>query len=173
MNNNFYDYEGYDDDNGQEYIDELVGQLINRTLSNYDDILTRFYVNSNVRNVPRNNIVNNFTVGVFDMMYDLTSSINTRDDDLERVLRESFQNQTSSIERTNIYINFPSQKYNTVDCNKYDKTCSICLCDYEKDNMVSTTICHHLFHTDCITEWSRYKKDCPVCRTELNNEKKE
>ena len=39
--------------------------------------------------------------------------------------------------------------------------------DFEDDDSVSLTNCKHLFHSNCITEWSRYKKDCPICRAKL------
>ena len=52
--------------------------------------------------------------------------------------------------------------------------CSICLTEFSNDSEVSVTKCKHVFHNECIVEWSKYKKDCPVCRKNLidieNNE---
>lgn len=165
MNNNFY--EGLYTDDEEEYINDLVTQMLNRTLTNYDSVLSTFYPNNNYLS---RSFIDNFSIGEFNIFYD--SATNLIDNDYENLLHESFQNQPT-IERTDVCINFSSQKYNTVECNKYDKSCCICLTEYEKDNMVSITICKHLFHTECITEWSRYKKACPFCRSELIIEKKE
>ena len=32
--------------------------------------------------------------------------------------------------------------------------------------------CKHIFHHDCIKEWTHYKSNCPVCREELKEELK-
>lgn len=49
---------------------------------------------------------------------------------------------------------------------KDQKTCTICLSDYEKDENVSyLNTCNHLFHTTCVDKWLReFNHKCPVCR---------
>jgi len=43
--------------------------------------------------------------------------------------------------------------------------CSICLEKFlEKDN-ITYLPCLHLFHENCIFEWLKRKRDCPVCKT--------
>jgi hypothetical protein len=71
--------------------------------------------------------------------------------------------------RENEYINFSSQRYDTLNSEivKEQTECSICLTNFEKENMVSSTSCNHIFHHDCIKEWTHYKTSCPVCREEL------
>ncbi|KAF4688899.1 hypothetical protein FOZ62_018016, partial [Perkinsus olseni] len=42
-------------------------------------------------------------------------------------------------------------------------TCSICFKDLENEKVWELT-CGHYFCLDCIEEWSKFKRTCPVCR---------
>ncbi|KAF4651313.1 hypothetical protein FOZ61_010577 [Perkinsus olseni] len=42
-------------------------------------------------------------------------------------------------------------------------TCSICFKDLENEKVWELT-CGHYFCLDCIKEWSKFKRTCPVCR---------
>ncbi|KAI3442382.1 uncharacterized protein J3R85_001121 [Psidium guajava] len=48
----------------------------------------------------------------------------------------------------------------------HEKTCSICLVDYEGEDLVSKLHrCGHVFHLDCIERWlERSQFTCPLCR---------
>ena len=37
---------------------------------------------------------------------------------------------------------------------------------YNKPIMM--TPCHHIFHSNCLEEWLRMKKECPSCRRDLS-----
>jgi hypothetical protein len=88
----------------------------------------------------------------------------TEDIILETVLQTSLNDTTLS--RSDRVINFNSQRYDTIlDELKKCKDCSICLVDFEDEDMVSIPRCNHVFHTNCIEESSRYKNSCPNCRT--------
>lgn len=43
--------------------------------------------------------------------------------------------------------------------------CSICLDNYGTDEKIVKLECSHLYHMKCITEWSKQKKECPICRS--------
>jgi len=51
-----------------------------------------------------------------------------------------------------------------------DKTCSICLDEYQTDERIGVLSCGHAFHSSCIKEWFKSltdagkKKTCPLCR---------
>lgn len=45
--------------------------------------------------------------------------------------------------------------------------CTICLSDIDEISRVTTTLCGHTFHTDCIDQWLVDNNTCPFCRTEL------
>jgi hypothetical protein len=44
-------------------------------------------------------------------------------------------------------------------------TCSICLCNYNNDDILTKLICNHTFHKNCIDEWFKNKVICPLCNT--------
>ena len=46
-------------------------------------------------------------------------------------------------------------------------SCSICIVDYELDEMVSQLICGHRFHPECIRQWVESNRSCPYCRKSL------
>ena len=51
-----------------------------------------------------------------------------------------------------------------------EKLCSICLGEYEAKEVVCITKCSkpHIFHEECIVEWSHKQSICPVCRSPLS-----
>ena len=48
-----------------------------------------------------------------------------------------------------------------------DKECSVCLCEFDDTENISTAECGHRFHEKCIDEWIKQKgkNSCPNCRT--------
>lgn len=44
-------------------------------------------------------------------------------------------------------------------------SCSICL--EENNENITKLNCEHLFHTECISEWTKLQSNCPICRIEL------
>lgn len=49
-----------------------------------------------------------------------------------------------------------------------EKTCSICLDEFDKESKIRKINCQHLFHSECIDKWlleNNYK--CPVCRSSI------
>ena len=171
-----------------QYLDEILNSLDRQYVSSrYSDLATRFRVNlrnnlnrdyntydeDNIYDEFINNNLTDFISGVFNMISTI-EPLNVYDDVLERVLQESLETHNQLV-RTNDYVSFKKLKYCNIDSSKLDTSCSICLVDFEDESNISLTDCDHIFHMDCITEWSRYKKDCPVCRKDLKNklEKKE
>lgn len=47
-------------------------------------------------------------------------------------------------------------------------TCSICLCDMNKGQIVRELPCKHTFHKKCIDKWLRQSNKCPVDRSCLD-----
>lgn len=54
-----------------------------------------------------------------------------------------------------------------------DKTCSICLGTFEKDDIVMIMPCKHNFHPKCLKSWLEKTNSCPVCRYELETDNEE
>lgn len=71
---------------------------------------------------------------------------------------------TSDIDRPILIID--SIHYNE---NINQKTCSICLEEYKKNDKVFFTKCNHLFHSECIRSWLNINnRTCPLCRQFLS-----
>ena len=50
-----------------------------------------------------------------------------------------------------------------------ETTCSICCEDFYKENdKIATTMCHHSYHFECITEWLKKSENCPLCRSAIH-----
>uniref|UniRef100_A0A0C9S3B2 TSA: Wollemia nobilis Ref_Wollemi_Transcript_30427_1357 transcribed RNA sequence n=1 Tax=Wollemia nobilis TaxID=56998 RepID=A0A0C9S3B2_9CONI len=49
--------------------------------------------------------------------------------------------------------------------------CVICRLEYEEGDMILTLPCKHQYHSDCIKDWLKINKICPVCSVEVSNEK--
>jgi hypothetical protein len=54
----------------------------------------------------------------------------------------------------------------TVSNNMVDKKdmCAICVSAFEFGEKITEVKCNHSFHTSCLSEWVKYKSNCPVCR---------
>ncbi|CAJ2630951.1 unnamed protein product [Trifolium pratense] len=46
--------------------------------------------------------------------------------------------------------------------------CVICRVDYEDDESLTILSCKHLYHPECINNWLKINKVCPVCSTEVS-----
>ncbi|KAI4328060.1 hypothetical protein L6164_020452 [Bauhinia variegata] len=67
---------------------------------------------------------------------------------------------------------FPTFIYSSVKeyrKHKYGLECAICLVEFEEESWLRLiTICHHVFHQECIDLWLLSHKTCPVCRRDLD-----
>jgi hypothetical protein len=146
------DYFNYNFNNIREYFYE---EILNYTINTYreeverteEDLLIADSVNELINNI-RNNMFQN---------------------DLERALRESFDESEDCLKRTDDdIVEFNYVKYENLENEKKkDLKCMICLEEFEPSSDVTLTECTHIFHHDCLKEWIRYKKECAVCRIEI------
>eukprot|EP00457_Paulinella_chromatophora_P012023 gb/GEZN01012196.1/.p1 GENE.gb/GEZN01012196.1/~~gb/GEZN01012196.1/.p1 ORF type:complete len:300 (+),score=6.35 gb/GEZN01012196.1/:127-1026(+) len=65
----------------------------------------------------------------------------------------------------------PTILFNPDDCKPGDEECSICLCEYEQDDVLRVLPCneHHQFHRSCADRWLEINASCPLCRTALRH----
>ncbi|KAF9913203.1 hypothetical protein BX616_010167 [Lobosporangium transversale] len=65
----------------------------------------------------------------------------------------------------------PSQDSNSVEyltlSDPQDAICAICLCDYENEEVLRKMNCNHYFHKDCVDEWLRLNRCCPLCKRDI------
>ncbi|CAD8060674.1 unnamed protein product [Paramecium sonneborni] len=50
------------------------------------------------------------------------------------------------------------------------KECSICLLQFEKKEKFRITPCNHIFHDQCLQDWTKKNSQCPLCRQGLKEE---
>jgi hypothetical protein len=153
----------YDINNQQtnENIDHQSNE-INFQQTNENNIFNTNNIFESIGDINVENILN------FSMIYNMVDSYYEQLDEeiLNETLIESLDLQPDTV-RQDECLEFTKEEYNKIEGDKFENECSICLNDYEKDSIVSATKCNHLFHHDCIKEWSHYKDSCPVCREKL------
>ena len=53
-------------------------------------------------------------------------------------------------------------------------TCSICIDDFEKDEMLRVLPCGHMYHMECILPWLTTRApNCPLCKDNIDNTHRE
>lgn len=48
-------------------------------------------------------------------------------------------------------------------------SCSICLCEYEDLDELRHLPCDHYFHQECVDEWLKLKRTCPLCLFDISH----
>lgn len=48
--------------------------------------------------------------------------------------------------------------------NETIDTCSICLYGYKPDEKLVKLNCSHIYHKECIFDWFKKSRNCPLCR---------
>lgn len=85
-------------------------------------------------------------------------------------------------EQNRVKLILPTEEIEKLDCfvytdyslemQKNNKQCSICLDDFEMTSNCKSLKCNHIFHSNCVSEWlSTYSHKCPICRNESDNYK--
>ncbi|XP_019452608.1 PREDICTED: E3 ubiquitin ligase BIG BROTHER-related-like isoform X2 [Lupinus angustifolius] len=70
---------------------------------------------------------------------------------------------------TDTIANLPSVNYKTGgDQHRSNDSCVICRVDYEDGESLTVLNCKHLYHPECINNWLKINKVCPVCSTEVS-----
>ena len=64
---------------------------------------------------------------------------------------------------------FFEEKIKNIDCpiDQVGQSCSICIEKFTNNKKVCLTICNHYFCSECLEEWIKHTKNCPLCRTNL------
>lgn len=165
----FQDFQDFEEDRQVEYlINNIFEQGYNSTINNSTTMFNTsayfHYAYNTFREEEEyhlffDNIVNNIVNSMFGMYTD----------PLDDILQQSFEQQSDGLEKTDYNLIISSQEYTSL-CDKIKKDnieCSICTDEYKNTDTISITNCNHIFHTDCIKEWGKYKQDCPLCKNNL------
>jgi hypothetical protein len=181
--------ETYDETYNENYniFDEEINSIISRSVVNIFSNINNFSLEDEANLYPNNSTANDYYERDYEYDYDyrrvpmdiyslINSLVNREEEIFQEFLNETFLESVESATSTksNESMIFLSKNYGEIEQKeKYEKSCSICLSDYDKDSDVSFLNCNHLFHTNCISEWSMYKKTCPICRNNIDSDKKE
>ncbi|KAL0478160.1 E3 ubiquitin-protein ligase [Acrasis kona] len=49
------------------------------------------------------------------------------------------------------------------------ENCTICLSEYEEEEVLRTLPCFHIFHRECIDDWLKQSRVCPVCKHQVDS----
>ncbi|KAG0213361.1 hypothetical protein BGX33_002946 [Mortierella sp. NVP41] len=60
----------------------------------------------------------------------------------------------------------PAVEYLTL-ADAQDAVCAICLSEYEDEEELRKMRCSHYFHKDCVDEWLRLHRNCPLCKRDI------
>lgn len=47
------------------------------------------------------------------------------------------------------------------------RRCAVCRLEFERDDEVRLLPCKHYYHPECVGEWLKHNKTCPVCSKEV------
>ena len=152
----------FQDENLEEFTTSIDATSI---FNNIESTFSIFeFVSSDINEINFLDIINSYGTShtTFDSSFinDINNYISSHN--VEEILNLSL-NTTNSIERGENSLEFESVLYNSIEQTE-DKECAVCLSEFKDTDMVSVTKCSHIFHYDCIKEWSHYKNDCPMCR---------
>jgi DNA primase len=140
---------------------------INNTI-NHDNFNTRNNTrinNTRINNTRNHDNFNTINDDNFNTIND--DNFNTRNDD---IIMRSVQTvelvEIENIIEKRLLIKDLLKK-SSIYFTKHLFSCSICLNETNKDNIIRRLICSHDFHINCIEMWLSDNTTCPMCRYDL------
>mmetsp|Transcript_23027 Transcript_23027/g.92180 ORF Transcript_23027/g.92180 Transcript_23027/m.92180 type:complete len:231 (+) Transcript_23027:759-1451(+) len=61
-----------------------------------------------------------------------------------------------------------SEKFEPDDTPEEDRSCVICLSDYDVGDTLRILPCQHAFHGKCVDQWLQLDKSCPLCKQDID-----
>jgi hypothetical protein len=62
----------------------------------------------------------------------------------------------------------PHVRFNSkLTCFTSDRSCAVCLSDFEDGDLLRRLPCNHSFHIGCIDKWLMQNRECPLCRHDV------
>ncbi|GAA5808144.1 hypothetical protein MFLAVUS_001528 [Mucor flavus] len=75
-----------------------------------------------------------------------------------RFLKKPNEKEKDSLPKTSKYLTISKLE---------DAVCTICLSEYENDELVCKLWCDHHYHYSCVTEWLGLNSKCPLCKRDF------
>uniref|UniRef100_A0A1A9V9E2 RING-type domain-containing protein n=1 Tax=Glossina austeni TaxID=7395 RepID=A0A1A9V9E2_GLOAU len=64
----------------------------------------------------------------------------------------------------------PTYKYSSELDDGNEKSCAVCLNDFQLNEVIRKLPCAHDFHVDCVDKWLKLRRTCPMCRACVFND---
>ncbi len=107
-----------------------------------------------------------YCIVLIDLLIQIINIYHQVDDDILRISEHAEAARLRLIIQSRLPICIKSLKCEKWDDKCENKECSICLMEYEIDNILSILPCKHVFHSSGIVKWN--KNSCPLCRFKIN-----
>lgn len=89
-------------------------------------------------------------------------SYGMQEDEMVRIAeQESLNHYKTQEKKPNVKLEIGSR---VADDKTKEENCTICVSSIEEGEEITELECKHVLHTSCISEWVKYKSECPVCR---------
>ena len=128
----------------------------------------RDYSEDNINYTQYNNVENDiytnsflWGLSMFTFAYCSISLVNA----CKNIGRSSRRNTDLTNRLTETPIETPIE-YTEIQYNDNENidTCSICLYGYKVDEKLVKLNCSHIYHRECIFDWFKKSRNCPLCR---------
>jgi len=128
----------------------------------FDEISLNYQIQNNFMFSINTNETNLFNQNILDVIfYDFLDIYDSNI--METVQNESLNSFKTEEKKPNVKL-CDNEKIVTQNMVEEKDNCAICLSIFELGQKITDIECKHSFHTLCLSEWVKYKSDCPVCR---------
>ena len=133
-----------------------IENTLNSDDTNEDSIEENPANNQPVQNLNVNNFIENTNILIqnINSINNTINYLNVENNDYESLINLDNNNQTIGVKDINKFIEYSGDEI----------ICTICT---EKTTDSYKTICNHLFCLECIEEWLKDNKKCPICMKEF------
>ncbi|CAF0746850.1 unnamed protein product [Brachionus calyciflorus] len=131
---------------------------------------TNLNPNLNQISLPFQMFLQNMPSALSYQFYSRMSSAHLLDRTLEDFMRleENFLNLNRGASEEMIETNTLTFCYEFEEKEEHEREkCTICLNEYENSENVRRLPCMHLFHVNCVDQWLKMNKKCPMCRVDI------
>jgi len=130
-----------------------------------------YYNNTGYRNFANDEYYMNCGFGFLFIFFIFLSCYKSRRDYINHQNNERNQrlitNNTSSSDSTEINTQNIEKIEIQFKNNLYQNECTICLENFNENEILYELSCKHYYHKDCIDDWLSKKNTCPLCRLNL------
>ncbi len=146
----------------------------NINIYNQNQLNARRSNNNNIRRFDNHNVLNNQRIRIPNRIHNFNNN-HQRNNELNLLGVDEFgmiiENKDKPIKKE-LLKDLPIITLQNIDnLDDEKKLCCVCLKDYIIGDKVLALPCLHNFHPDCVKEWFKEKNVCPICKSELTEEK--